>query len=505
MPEYIRALIVVLSFAFIIFAFAGRPVRELVPVGEFNRRRNLWFALTILGFLAQSFWIYASIAGLILFHSVQRETNIAALYLFLLAVVPVSYVEIPGFGLVSFLFQISHHRLLALVILLPAFLALAGRKSTLRFGTMTADKLILAYLVLVVLLYLRETSVTDTLRKGLYQFTDVFLPYYVISRSLRNLDEFRSAILSLVVAAMILAIIGIFEAGRHWLLYSSMVDALDLGDAKTGYLRRSGILRAVASTGQPIALGFIMAVAIGLYLYLQKLITSTFHRRMGMLLLFGGLLAPLSRGPWVGMVFIIAVFVATGKHATRKLTILLLAGILALPLMAILPGGARIINLIPFIGETEKSNLDYRQKLFEQSMIVIKRNPWFGSVDFMSTREMESVRAGHGMIDIVNSYLAVALETGFIGAALFIGFFLIVCWGIYRGFRRLPGKDSEEHLLGRALLASIAGILLIIATVSSITLIPLVYWSIAGMGVAYINMVRHMQNKHVQQLEPNRA
>ena len=462
MPEYLRALIVVLVFASIVFAFAGKPARELVPANDFIRRRNLWFALTTVAFLAQNFWIYIGIAGMLLLHNARRETNIPALYLFLLAVVPVSYIEIPGFGLVNFLFEVSHQRLLALVILLPAFLSLAGRKKTLRFGTMAADKLILAYIVLVVLLYLRETSLTDTLRRCLYQFTDVFLPYYVISRSLRNLQDFRAAILSLVVAVMILAIIGVFEAVKHWLLYSPMVDALNLGGAKTGYLNRSGILRAIASTGQPIALGFIMAVTIGLYLYLQKYITSRFHRRMGFLLLCGGLLAPLSRGPWVGMVIIAAVFIATGRQAAKKLTLLFLAGILALPMIAIMPGGDRIINLIPFIGESEDSNIDYRQRLFEQSIIVINRNPWFGSTNFLNTPEMQSVRAGHGMIDIVNSYLAVALETGFVGAGLFIGFFLTVCWGIYRGFQRLPDKDSEEHLLGRALLASLAGILLIL-------------------------------------------
>ncbi|MNJ71236.1 hypothetical protein D3C77_677560 [compost metagenome] len=37
------------------------------------------------------------------------------------------------------------------------------------------------------------------------------------------------------------------------------------------------------------------------------------------------------------------------------------------------------------------------------------------------------------------------------------------------------------------------GILVIIFTVSSITIIPTVYWSIAGLGVAYIQRVRRLR------------
>jgi O-antigen ligase len=111
----------------------------------------------------------------------------------------------------------------------------------------------------------------------------------------------------------------------------------------------------------------------------------------------------------------------------------------------------------------------------------------------MATPEMESMRQGRGRIDIVNSYIRVALESGFIGVVLFVGFFLAICWGIYQGYRRQPDKSSDEHLLGRSLLATLAGILIIIATVSSISFIPILYWSVAGLGVAYINMMKRLK------------
>ena len=183
-------------------------------------------------------------------------------------------------------------------------------------------------------------------------------------------------------------------------------------------------------------------------------------------------------------------FVLTGRGALRRLAGVALAGVLALPLLSVLPGGEKVINLLPFIGTTEKGNIDYREKLIDNSMIVIERNLWFGSRDFLDTPEMEAMRQGQGIIDIVNSYIAVALKTGVVGLALFGGFFLVTLTGIFRAMRSLADRDGETYVLGRMLLATLLATLLIIFTVSSIAFIPLVYWSLAGMGVAYVQMVR---------------
>lgn len=46
------------------------------------------------------------------------------------------------------------------------------------------------------------------------------------------------------------------------------------------------------------------------------------------------------------------------------------------------------------------------------------------------------------------------------------------------------------------LLATLLGILITIFTVSSITFIPVVYWSLAGVAVAYVQMVRRFKLAH---------
>jgi O-antigen ligase len=309
------------------------------------------------------------------------------------------------------------------------------------------------------------------------------------------LEGFRNSLAGFVIAAMILAAIGFFEISRHWLLYFGMADALGLKAALQGYLSRAGQLRAIASTGHPIVLGYVMVVAIAFYSYLKDDVRNRLNRRIGGLLLAVGLVVPLSRGPWVGAIASLVTFIWTGPHAFRRLASLAMIGTLAFAIAAALPGGEKVVQLLPFVGKTEKYNIDYRESLLENATIVIKRNPWFGSVEYRTAPEMERMRQGEGIIDIVNTYIGIALEYGLVGLGLFVGFFVLVLSGIYKAMRGIRNRDDEIYRLGRALLAALVGILVTIFTVSSITIIPIVYWSVAGLGVAYIQMAyRHKKS-----------
>src|SRR5258706_1538662 len=125
-------------------------------------------------------------------------------------------------------------------------------------------------MLLPVVLYLRETPLTDTARQAFYIFIDVFLPYFVISRSPKDLRDFRVALLSLVTAIMVLALVAVFETARQWLLYQALTLSLGLSGAYGHYLQRDEILRAIATAGQPIALGYLMVVGLGCYLFLKR-------------------------------------------------------------------------------------------------------------------------------------------------------------------------------------------------------------------------------------------
>jgi O-antigen ligase len=95
---------------------------------------------------------------------------------------------------------------------------------------------------------------------------------------------------------------------------------------------------------------------------------------------------------------------------------------------------------------------------------------------------MQQLKQGQGIIDIVNTYLGVALASGFVGLALFCGFFLVVLVELVLALRRAGG---DTYPLGQTLFCALLGILVMIFTTSSIGLIAVIYWSVAGLAQGY--------------------
>ena len=89
MPEHLRSLLVILVLAASVFAFVQRPAFGIpIATEDLRRRRNLWFGITLLAFLAHDFSIYIVGAVVLLLVTIKAEKNPLALFLFLLFVVP---------------------------------------------------------------------------------------------------------------------------------------------------------------------------------------------------------------------------------------------------------------------------------------------------------------------------------------------------------------------------------------------------------------------------------
>ena len=146
----------------------------------------------------------------------------------------------------------------------------------------------------------------------------------------------------------------------------------------------------------------------------------------------------------------------------------MMVGILAFGILAITPSGGKFIDLLPFIGKTEKYNIDYREQLFHNSLVVIARNPLFGSIDYLNEPEMLELKQGEGIIDVVNTYVGITLERGYLGLLLFVSIFASVIFAIRKSMKSITDKRDELHILGRSLVAVLLTIMFIISTTSSI-------------------------------------
>ncbi len=408
-------------------------------------------------------------------------------------------------------------------------------------------------------------SLTHAIRVGfVYPFIDLFLPYYAASRSVRSMKSFKDIVATLAVVSVVLAVIGAFESTRSWLVYSSLDRALGVNWKFSNYLFRgnTGQLRAQASLGHSIVFGYTMVIGLALFAFLRPAMSAprfilhsndsgrgkasfggrfgtslvgvfiavplallSFIRpssyvpgrpalaakptkfpsiawRIGAAVILGGIVVSLSRGPWVGGGAALLVLACTGPEVGSRLLRLAIGLATVILFLTTTDIGARIIDLLPFVGTVDAYNVTYRQRLFEVSMAVVWQRPWVGAIDFMSNPMLEQMRQGEGIIDIVNSYLYIAMRNGLLGLALFVGIFASAIAGLIQCLNRIKDKDSEEHLLGRVLLAAMVGAMVTITTVASILTVQLMYWTLAGMAVGFRQMVLKGQTQTVR---PNLA
>ena len=210
MPAHYKAFLVVMVLTALAFWLARSAFTKFMADEDFVRRRNLWLGLTFCAFLIPSFWLYMGVAAVLIWRAGRRDPNPAALYLFLLLVVPPFGQSISGFGVVNRLFDLDHFRLLVLVLIVPAaFRIRAMARETvdppaLRNWVAT-DAFLLTYFALQVLLVAPYVSLTGGMRTAFVLALDLLLPYYVLSRSCKSKQMIVEAIAALALSAVVLA------------------------------------------------------------------------------------------------------------------------------------------------------------------------------------------------------------------------------------------------------------------------------------------------------------
>ena len=231
-----------------------------------------------------------------------------------------------------------------------------------------------------------------------------------------------------------MALVATFEHFKGWLLYTQLAAHWNPTDANyrlAWLLRGDSWLRAQASSGHALSLGFMLAVAFGFWLYLQSRSTTLRAR-----LTFGGvfwlgMIAAYSRGPWIGAVLI---YLAYSALKPRAISRLFKAGFLmaiVLGLFSLSPIGEKMLTSLHVTGSGQPdADFIYRQRLLDRSLELVQAHPLFG--DQLAIQEMEDLRQGQGIIDIVNTYIGVLLFNGWVGFVLFLGFCLSALAGAFR-------------------------------------------------------------------------
>ncbi len=489
MPEHLRAMVVIVVLAGLVFLFAEKSLAPLMVDGAFKRRRNIWIAVVLVAFLSHGFWLYVLACSVLLLSRLGRDEVPLSLYCVLLFAVPALDMQVPGLGLINYVFDLNHVRLLNLVILLPVAIRLANQPEARPTHVKLPDTLLLAYLLYAFVMQAMVDSMTGIMRTTFYLLVDIWLPYFVASRSIRDLRSLQDVAASFVMGVAALCPIAVFEMLRSWLLYDGLRGALRVpGSEFALYLTRGegGMLRSNATVGNAIVLGYVMMVGIAFFTFLLPRFKSRLVALGAAMTLGAGLVAALSRGPWVGTAVVVFVVICLGPGGGKRFVQAVGLSAVAVGVLMMTPYGKPIIDHLPFIGTVDEGNVIYRQRLFELSILVLWQNPLFGAFDYIMSPVLEEMRTGLGIIDIVNSYLAIALAYGFVGLALFVSPFVACVLSVWAARKNaLDCGDLEAERFGRVLIGCVLGIMVTIATVSSIGVVPTIYWLVLGLCVAF--------------------
>lgn len=479
----IKALLVVLVLALLVFHWARPICLRFMALEDFERRRKVWLLLTCFAFLSPTIWIFLLFAGPLLVWAQKRDSNRAALFVMCLSAAPPVTLAIPTIG-IGALFDMNLPRALALTVLLPYVVANWGQRSPTRTPLVAAiDYLIGGFLFIQLVVLLPYDSVTNILRRGLHFSLDFVLIYYVFSRSLLKQSSLYEVVAVFCLTCAVAAPLSVFEGARSWLLYQGIGEAWGRPDP-FAWLFRGSVLRAQAAAGHSLTFGYYMAMGFGLSMMALRRFDSRKLTIVVGLWMWAGLIAAYSRAPWLTAILFSIVAAVLLPGAVSNLKRLIFGGGVVGALLIMSPFGDAIIDSLPFIGSIDSENVTYRQQLATMSWNLIQKNPFFG--DPLVLRDMEQLRQGQGIIDIVNSYASVALFNGLVGLTLFVTPLLLSAYGAFKVLRKTRHIDDNDAALGAGLIAAMASTLFFIATAGYSWLL----FGLAGLLTAYMRIDR---------------
>jgi hypothetical protein len=485
MVTNLKALVIVLVLAGLIFHVAKPLALRFMAAEDFVRRRNLWLLLTVAAFASPSFWIFAPIALVLSARAARSDPNPAALFLLAISAVPPVTLPIPTIG-IGALFDLNLPRILALAVLLPVAVRL-GSKPRAEVSQPNALRMIdlgvVGFIIVQMVVLLPHDSVTNILRRGLHFVLDYGLVYYVLSRTLTRESSLYEALAAFVLSCAVLAPISLFETLRSWLLYQGLGELWGRPDP-FAWLFRGDSLRAQTTAGHSLTYGFHMAIGFGFTMALARGLGRPKLALWVGGLMWVGLISAFSRAPWLaaGMFAVVVAALAPGGAANLKR--LMLWSVLGGGALLVSPWGDDVLDLLPFIGSVDSANVAYRQQLAQTSWNLILRNPILG--DPLVLRDMESLRQGQGIIDLVNSYAAVALFNGLVGLVLFVGPLVIATAVAYRLSQARRDTAPSDTLLGATLIGAMFATLFYIATSG----FGWMLYALLGMLTAYLGLDR---------------
>jgi len=433
------------------------------------------FAVALI--IGNQYLMFVMYAAISLYLAKKEPDNIIYYYLVMLSAFPISIVWVIGVPGIDTLIVLNHSRVLILCLFLPVFFRdiSSGKSFFDNVGSTTGliDRLIFMFIILKIILYFRDFNFSSSIRSTIHILIDVWIPYYVISRHLKNINI---VLVVLLYSSVVISVLAIIESVLYLRVYDYITSVMGGGYGFRYF--RGGALRVYASMGSPLTLGFFLAVNLLIALRVRALIKCPAYVPWVLaFVILLGIEASGSRSPLAtSMVGILILFWwSFGRIFVKNTSIVVLAVFIIFSYWLFQYG---VEWLVSFDSEGKDGNFYYRYELLLNSEDAIKNNFWFGSSDFWSNPMLLNSMQGEGIIDITNTFLAEILASGFVALFLYLAIWIQCLRGLYN----VNGSKDIAALL----MAMCITTMLMLFISSPILTIPNYYWLLIALVSGFI-------------------
>ena len=317
----------------------------------------------------------------------------------------------------------------------------------------TSDVLMLLFILAYCVCMSLRAPPTTIARNIFTYFVPYLLAYQLLSRM--KIDRPELLLRLMLFGAAAAGLLCLFETMKGWPLYSGVMGVKhDLWtiDSPRVWLLRGGISRAYGPFAHPLTGGAMLGLAAigawGLWLLRGRSGPLAF---LGFAIL-AGLASTLSRSGLVALAVGIMVYQ-------------MLRGRYLLAIAAPLAGLAVLVGLPILGGADAQFSTDYRLGLITGVPEALGSRIWFGYREAVGEGLLDVFIQGQGIVDLVNTYVALVVEGGVVSLILYLAF-LLSSFPHYRAIRRLD-PDPAQLALARVLISIQAALLLSLALLSS--------------------------------------
>ncbi len=409
--EYWRTWIVLLGAAIVSF-LSLKPVIFTIGVAVVGMLATSMFGSDAKGRLA-TFWLL-----LLVFPSVTLSTE--------------------GVGGINRLIELNHTRVISLIVLLPAALSLMGdRKLKIRSEMRWMDLFVMAYPIMKMVGSFQSSSVSNLLRTAVELLLDVLLPYYVTTRGLRTAADLKFVSVRAALGFVFLAIVGLLESVLRKNVYSELQFIYGVQWQLTHVLMRGSFIRVQSTFPVPIVMAFAMTFGLAFWTWLCPAARVGSRAKFAVFAtIFLALLATWSRGPLLGALVMLLCLGGLRWVAPYKFMALLLACVAGGIALKVAGADQYVYSALQVVfgsSEADTSSIDYRKRLLDTAIALIQQSPFWGVPNYAAY--MQDMKQGEGIIDLVNTYVAITLDNGLVGLFLFLLPHFVIIFSLFRRLR----------------------------------------------------------------------